>query len=249
MDVNDYVPLAAFIGGYLLLGGDIIIRAARNIARGRVFDENFLMSVATIGAFAIGEYPEAVGVMLFYQIGEYFQSKAVAKSRKSITALMDIRPDYANLLKDGQLIKVSPETVQTGNLIMVKPGEKIPLDGYVTEGRSMLDTAALTGESVPRSVDVSDEVLSGCVNQNGALTIEVSKTYGESTVSKIIDLVENAASKKAPTEKFITKFARYYTPAVVTLAALIAAAPPLITGGGWADWLHRGLIFLVISCP
>ena len=248
-DVNAYIPSAVFVFGYLLLGGDIILRAGKNIARANGFDENVLMALATIGAFAIGEYAEAVGVMLFYQTGEFFQELAVHKSRKSIAGLMDIRPDTANLLNDGILIKVPPETVKTGDIIVVKPGEKIPLDGIVIEGVAMLDTAALTGESVPRKVSAGGAVLSGCVNQDGVLTVEVTRTFGESTASKIISLVEGASGKKAPTEKFITKFARYYTPAVVGLAALIALIPPLLFGGAWADWISRGLIFLVISCP
>ena len=248
-DLNQYIPIAAFVISYLILGGEIILRAARNITRGKVFDENFLMSIATIGAFIIGEYPEAVAVMLFFQVGEYFQSMAVRKSKKSITELMDIRPDYANIVKNGEIIRVDPETVGIGDIIIVKPGEKIPLDGIVTEGESMLDTTALTGESVPRRAAVSDAVISGCINQNSVLTIEVTKTFSESTVAKIIDLVENAGSKKAPTENFITKFARYYTPVVVGLAVLLAVIPPLIFSGLWTDWVHRALVFLVISCP
>jgi len=244
-----YIPIALFVAAYIIFGGEIVLRAAKNIARGQVFDENFLMSVATLGAFAIGEYPEAVAVMLFFQVGEYFQGLAVRRSKKSIADLMDIRPDYANLVRDGEIVRVSPDTVGIGDIIMVKPGEKIPLDGVVIEGESMLDTSALTGESVPRRTSVHDAVLSGCINQNGVLTIKVTKTFGESTVAKIIDLVENASSKKAPTENFITKFARYYTPVVVGLAALIAVIPPLFMGGMWADWINRGLIFLVISCP
>jgi len=244
-----HISLALFVFGYLMLGGKIILQAGRNIARGRVFDENFLMAAATIGAFSIGEYSEALGVMLFYQVGMYFQDLAVRKSKKDIAALMDIRPDYANLRKEGQLIRVSPESVKIGDVIIVKPGEKIPLDGVVLKGESMLDTSSLTGESVPRRVSASDIVLSGCVNQNGLLTIEVTHAFGESTASKIIDLVENAAAKKAQTENFITKFARYYTPVVVGLAALIAIIPPLLSAGLWIDWLRRGLIFLVISCP
>jgi len=247
--VNGYVSAAVFILAYLILGGEIVLRALKNIVRGKVFDENFLMSVATIGAFIIGEYPEAVAVMLFYQIGEYFQGMAVRSSKKSITGLMDIRPDFANVTRNGETLKVPPDTVATGEIILVKPGEKIPLDGVIVEGTSMLDTTALTGESVPRSAKPGDTVLSGCINQNGLLTIKVSKSFGESTVAKIIDLVENAGSKKAPTENFITAFSRYYTPAVVVLAALIAVIPPLLSGGLWADWVNRGLIFLVISCP
>jgi len=243
------VPLVAFIAAYLLLGIDVIKQAARNIARGQIFDENFLMSIATIGAFYIGETAEAAGVMLFYQIGEYFQDKAVDKSKESITDLMDIRPDYANIVKGENIDKVAPDIVRIGDIIIVKPGEKIPLDGIITEGVSMLDASALTGESVPRKVQVKDIVLSGCVNQTGVLKIEVTKTFGESTVSKIIDLVENASSKKAKTENFITTFARYYTPVVVALAALLAVLPPLLLGGVWHDWLKRALVFLVISCP
>jgi len=247
--VNGYFTITVFILAYLVLGGEIILRALKNIVRGKVFDENFLMSVATIGAFIIGEYPEAVAVMLFYQIGEYFQGMAVRSSKRSITGLMDIRPDFANVKRNGETTKVPPDTVAIGEIILVKPGEKIPLDGVIVEGASMLDTTALTGESVPRSAKPGDAVLSGCINQNGLLTIEVSKLYGESTVAKIIDLVENAGSKKAPTENFITAFSRYYTPAVVAFAALIAVMPPLLFGGLWADWVNRGLIFLVISCP
>jgi Cd2+/Zn2+-exporting ATPase len=247
--VNQYVSLAAFVLGYLILGGEIVLRALKNIARGQVFDENFLMSVATIGAFVIGEYPEAVAVMLFYQVGEYFQGLAVRRSKKSITDLMDIRPDFANVKRNGETLKVSPDTVTIGEIILVKPGEKIPLDGVIAEGEAMLDTMALTGESVPRSAKPGDAVLSGCINQNGVLSIEVTKTFGESTVAKIIDLVENAGNKKAPTENFITTFSRYYTPVVVGLAVLIAIIPPLFFGGLWADWVNRGLIFLVISCP
>jgi Cd2+/Zn2+-exporting ATPase len=243
------VPLVAFIAAYLMLGGDVIRQAARNIARGQIFDENFLMSIATIGAFYIGETAEAAGVMLFYRVGEYFQDLAVDKSKKSITDLMDIRPDYANLVKGEDIEKVSPEAVRIGNIIIVKPGEKIPLDGIVTEGVSMIDSSALTGESVPRKVQVKDIVLSGCVNQTGVLKIEVTKIFGESTVSKIIDLVENASSKKAKTENFITTFARYYTPVVVALAVLLAVLPPLFFGGVWQDWIKRALVFLVISCP
>ena len=248
-ELNQYVILAVFIAAYLLLGGGVVLRALKNLIRGQIFDENFLMSVATIGAFVIGEYPEAVGVMLFYQVGEMFQEMAVSKSKRSITALMDIRPDFANLKKDGELVKVAPESVSIGSVIVVKPGEKIPLDGEVIEGEAMLDTAALTGESVPRKARAGDSVLSGCINQNGVLTIKVTKTFGQSTVAKIIDLVENASNKKAPTENFITSFSRYYTPVVVGLAALIACLPPLFGFGLWAEWVNRGLIFLVISCP
>jgi len=249
MVLDNYIRLAVFIAAYLVLGGNVVLRALKNIAKGQVFDENFLMSVATIGAFAIGEYPEAAGVMLFYQIGEMFQDLAVKRSKSSITSLMDIRPDYANLKKDGGIEKAAPDTVGVGDIIIVKPGEKIPLDGIVIEGISMLDTSALTGESVPRKAETGDAVLSGSVNQSGMLTIEVTKIFGESTVSKIIDLVENASSKKAKTENFITTFARYYTPVVVILAVLLAVLPPLIFGGVWRDWINRALVFLVISCP
>jgi len=238
-----------FLASYLLLGWEVLFRAARNLFCGRVFDENFLMGIATIGAFIIGEYTEASAVMLFYFVGEFFQDLAVRRSRKSIADLMDIRPDYANLKRGGELRRVAPEEVAVGDLIVVKPGEKIPLDGVVTEGESMVDTRALTGESVPRRVRVSDAVLSGCVNGGGLLTIEVTKTFGESTAARIIDLVQNASGKKAPTENFITSFSRYYTPIVVGLALLLALLPPLFCGGVWEEWLHRALVFLVIACP
>jgi len=249
-DIPFYYFLAIYILGYLIAGGDVVLRAGKNILRGKIFDESFLIAIATIGAFAIGEYAEAVAVMLFYQVGEYFQDLAVGRSKKNITKLMDIRPDYANLKQsDGTTITVSPDEVKIGDIIIVKPGEKIPLDGTVIEGSAMLDTSALTGESVPRRVAESDTVLSGSVNQNGVLTIKVTETYGHSTVSKIIDLVENAAARKAPTEKFITKFAGYYTPIVVGLAFLLAVIPPLLFNADWSEWINRGLIFLVISCP
>jgi len=247
--VNEYIPAVIFVLAYLLLGAEILLRAGKNILRGKVFDEHFLMAIATIGAFAIGEFAEAAGVMLFYQMGEFFQDLAVRKSRASIAGLMDIRPDYANLKRENGITVVAPEAVQIGDVIIVKPGEKIPLDGVVMEGDSMLDTAAITGESVPRRAAVGDRVLSGCVNQNGLLTVEVTQTFGESTASKILELTENAAAKKAPAEHFITSFARYYTPIVVGLAVLLAVLPPLILQGQWADWLGRALIFLVISCP
>jgi len=252
LELHGYVLLAVFIAAYLILGGDVLLRAFKNIVDSKLegfFDENFLMSIATIGAFAIGEYPEAAGVMLFYQIGEMFQEMAVEKSKKSITSLMNIRPDFANLKKNDGIVKVAPDTVEVGDTIIVRPGEKIPLDGSVIEGSSMLDTSALTGESVPRKAEENDAVLSGCVNLSGLLTVKVTKTFGESTVSKIIDLVENASSKKAKTENFITTFARYYTPAVVALAVLIAVLPPLFFKGVWSDWINRALVFLVISCP
>lgn len=242
--------LAVFLLAYLVIGGDILLRSAKNISRGRVFDEHFLMSIATIGAFLIGEFPEGVSVMLFYQIGELFQSVAVNRSRKSISDLMDIRPDYANLKLGDDTKRVSPEDVQIGQLIVIKPGERVPLDGKVVEGFSAMDTSALTGESVPREVEPGQDVLSGFINKNGVLTVEVSKVFSESTVSKILDLVENASSKKAPTENFITKFARYYTPVVVIVAALMATIPPLLLEGAtFSEWVYRALIFLVISCP
>ena len=240
--------LPLFLVPYLIVGWDVLRKAGLNIVRGQVFDENFLMSLATIGALVLGEYAEAVGVMLFYQVGELFQSVAVGRSRRSIAQLMDIRPDSANLLRDGELVEVSPDAVAVGDVIVVRPGERVPLDGVVTDGASALDTAALTGESVPRDVAAGDEVLSGCVNQTGLLTVRVTKPYGESTVAKILDLVENAAAKKAKSENFITRFARYYTPAVVIGAVLLAVIPPLFVGH-WAEWIRRALIFLVISCP
>lgn len=241
--------LAAYLVPYLIIGWDVLWRAVRNIARGQIFDENFLMALATIGAFATGEYPEAVVVMLFYQTGELFQSYAVGRSRKSIASLMDIRPDYANLEQNGELIKTDPDAIEVGQIIVIKAGEKIPLDGVVLDGTSSIDTAALTGESLPRSVQPGDDVISGCINQSGLLRVQVTKAFGESTVSKILDLVENSSSKKAKAENFITKFARYYTPAVVISAILLAVFPPLLFGGIWEDWIHRALIFLVISCP
>jgi Cd2+/Zn2+-exporting ATPase len=257
--VFDYVPsvalpplmrLAVFLVSYLLVGGEVLVKAIKNITKGEIFDENFLMSIATIGAFAIGEYPEGAAVMIFYRVGEAFQAYAVGRSRKSISALMDIRPDYANLKTAAGLRRVSPETVRIGDLIVVKPGEKIPLDGVVTEGFSALDTSALTGESLPRDVEKGGDVLSGSINKSGLLTIEVTKVFGESTVSKILNLVQNAGSKKSVTENFITKFARYYTPAVVFSAAALAVLPPLfIPGATFAEWINRALVFLVVSCP
>jgi Cd2+/Zn2+-exporting ATPase len=247
---NEIITKIIFIVSYLIVGFEVLKEAIENIFKGEVFDENFLMAVATIGAFAIGEFPEAVAVMLLYQVGELFQSYAVDKSKKSITSLMDIRPDYANIEKDGEIQKVSPEEVKIGEIIVVKPGEKIPLDGVVIEGTSMIDTKALTGESVPRKADINDEVLSGCINQNGLLKIKVTKAYGESTVSKILDLVENASNKKSKSENFITKFARYYTPTVVIIALLLAVIPPLvIKDASFSDWIYRALSFLVVSCP
>ena len=241
--------LAFLIVAYVILGWDVVWQAVKNITRGQVFDEHFLMSVSTIGAFAIGEYPEAVAVMLFYQVGEFFQSLAVKRSRKSISDLMDICPDSATVKRNGVLQVVSPESVAVGEIIVVKTGEKIPLDGIVVDGESMLDTKALTGESVPRSIRKGDEALSGCINQSGLLTLKVTKSFGESTVSKITDLVENASARKAPTENFITTFARYYTPVVVGMAAVLAIIPPLVLGGGWSKWLRRGFVFLIVSCP
>lgn len=239
-----------FIASYLIVGLEIVLKAIRNITRGKVFDENFLMAIATIGAFGIGEFPEAVAVMLFYQVGELFQSYAVDKSRKSISSLMDIRPDYANVKRENEVLKVSPEEVKIGELIVVKPGEKIPLDGVIEEGKSMLDTSSLTGESMPQDVNIGDNVLSGCINKSGLLTIKVTKEFGESTVSKILDLVENASSKKSKSENFITKFAKYYTPAVVIIAVLLAIVPPIIIKDAvFTDWLYRALTFLVVSCP
>ncbi len=245
-----WVEFGIYLTGYVLVGGEVLLKAARNILRGQVFDENFLMTVATIGAFAVGEFPEGVAVMLFYQVGEFFQDIAVNHSRKSIAALMDIRPDYANLKQGDEIRRVSPEEVSIGDIIIVKPGEKVPLDGTVVDGRSMLDTSALTGESVPIEAEAGSGILSGSINKNGLLTVKVSKSFSESTVSKILDLVQNASSKKAKTENFITKFARYYTPAVVFSAAAIAVIPPLIMkNAAFSDWILRALTFLVVSCP
>lgn len=241
--------LLLFLPAYALIGWDVLWKAVRNIAGGQVFDENFLMALATIGAFFTGEYPEGVAVMLFYQIGELFQSYAVGRSRQSIAALMDIRPDYANIEEKGELRQVDPDEVAVGDTIVVKPGERVPLDGVVLEGSSSLDTAALTGESLPRQVAPGDEVISGCVNQSGLLRVRTTKPYGESTVARILDLVENSSSKKAKVENFITRFARYYTPAVVLAAVALAVLTPLLTSVGWQEGLHRALIFLVISCP
>lgn len=246
----EWINNAIFIVSYLIVGLEIILEAVKNIIKGEIFDENFLMAVATIGAFGIGEFPEAVAVMLFYQVGELFQNYAVDKSRKSISTLMNIRPDYANVKRENEVLKVSPEEVKIGELIVVKPGEKVPLDGVIKEGKSMLDTSSLTGESMPQDVSVGDSVLSGCINKSGLLTIKVTKEFGESTVSKILDLVENASSKKSKSENFITKFAKYYTPAVVIIAVLLAIVPPIIIKDAvFADWLYRALTFLVVSCP
>lgn len=250
LPVSGYWRLAVWSAAYLIVGLPIVRKAFRNIGHGQVFDENFLMTAATAGAFALGEYSEGVAVMLFYQIGELFQSYAVNKSRKSIAALMDIRPDYANIERDGKVVRVSPEDVRPGEDIIVTAGEKIPLDGRIVEGYSLIDTAEITGESVPREAAVGDEVISGCINLNGRLKIKVTRDFGQSTVAKILDLVENASSQKASVENFITRFARYYTPAVVFLALAIAVLPPLLVdGAAFSDWLYRALTFLVISCP
>ncbi len=246
---QQWVSLALFLTAYVIAGGDIVRKAFLGIKNGQVFDENFLMALATVGAFFVGEYPEGVMVMILFQIGELFQSYAVGKSRKSISALMQIRPDSANLLVNGEVREVSPEKVSVGDFILVKPGEKIPLDGIITEGTSSLDTAALTGESLPREVTVGDSAISGCINLRGTLTVQVTKSFGESTVSKILDMVENASARKAKAENFISRFARYYTPVVVLLAVLLAFVPPIILGGGFSDWIYRALNFLVVSCP
>lgn len=244
-----WASLLIFAVPYLIIGYDIIFKAVRNIFNGQVFDENFLMFVATFGAFGTGENSEAVAVMLFYQVGELFQGYAVNKSRQSITELMDICPEYANIEVDGKLEQVDPDDVNIGDVIVVKPGERVPLDGKVIKGSSMVDTSALTGESVPRKVDEGSEIISGCVNGSGTLTVEVTKEFDDSTVAKILELVENASSKKAKVENFITKFARYYTPIVVIAAVVLAILPPIILGGNWASWIKRACIFLVISCP
>ena len=247
---NEWINTVIFILSYIIVGMDIVFKAVRNIFRGKVFDENFLMTVATIGAVIIGELPEAVAVMLFYQVGELFQSYAVDRSRRSIASLMDIRPDYANVYRDGKVEKVNPDEVKIGETIIIKPGEKIPLDGVIVEGKTTLDTKALTGESMPKEVYEGDEILSGCINQNGVIKIKVTKEFGESTVSKILDLVENASSKKSKSENFITKFAKYYTPVVVIIAVILAIIPPLfIKGQSYNDWIYRALSFLVVSCP
>ncbi len=239
-----------FIIAYIIIGIEIVIEAIKNIFKGEILDENFLMTVATIGAFLIGEYPEAVAVMLFYEIGELFQEYAIDKSKKSITSLMNIRPDFANIYKDGNLIKVNPEEIKIGDEIVIKPGEKVPLDGIITEGSSMFDTSALTGESVPRNAKIGDVILSGFINQNGLIKIKVTKEFSESTVSKILDLVENASNKKSKSENFITKFARYYTPIVVILAIILAIVPPLfLPDYEFSKWIYRALSFLVVSCP
>ncbi len=250
--IENNVELILFLAAYFVIGGDVVKKAVTNIARGRMLDEQFLMSLATVCAFVVGDYHEGVAVMLFYQVGEIFQSYAVYNSRKSIKDLMNIRPDSANVIRDGEILEVDPEEVKLDEVILVKPGEKVPLDGCVMEGSSSLDTAALTGESVPQDVSVGDNVISGCININGNLKVRVTKEFGESTVNKILELVENASSRKAKTENFITRFARYYTPVVVGLAVCLAFIPPLVIGFNgevFSDWLYRALTFLVISCP
>ena len=247
---NAWINRVIYFVSYVIVGGEIVVEAIKNIFKRELFDEHFLMAIATIGAIAIGEYPEAVAVMLFYQIGEMFQDYAVDKSKKSITELMDIRPDYANVKRGGEILKVKPEEVKINEIIVVKPGEKIPLDGIVIDGKSMVDTSSLTGESLPRNVKKDDEVLSGCINQSGTLTVKVIKGFKESTVHKILDLVENASNKKSKSENFITKFAKYYTPMVVILAVMLAIIPPIILkDGSFTNWLYRALTFLVVSCP
>lgn len=244
-----WIQLILFLVPYLIIGYDIIVKAAKNIRRGQVFDENFLMMIATFGAFGARDFSEAAAVMLFYQVGELFQSYAVGKSRQSISEMMDICPEYANIEQEGRLVQVDPDDVEIGSIIVVKPGERIPLDGVVVEGESLIDTAALTGESVLRKASVSDEIYSGCVNGSGTLKVRTIKEFDDSTVAKILELVENASSKKAKVENFITRFAKYYTPIVTIAAVLLAILPPLILGGGWGEWIHRACIFLVISCP
>lgn len=250
VDINvKYINSIIFIVAYLIISYDILLKALRNIKRGKIFDENFLMSVATVGALCIGNLPEAVSVMLFYQVGELFQSYAVNKSRKSVASLMDIRPDYANVIRNDKHIKVDPNEVNIEEIILIKPGEKIPLDGVIVEGSSMLNTLALTGESVPRRVEKGDEVLSGCINNESVLKVKVTKKFGESTVSKILDLVENASSRKSNSEAFITKFAKYYTPIVCGIALVLAVLPPIILNQEFNTWIYRALSFLVVSCP
>lgn len=249
LPLPELAEMIVFLACYAVVGWDIVWKAITNILHGQVFDENFLMTIATIGALILGEHSEGVAVMLFYQIGEWFQSYAVSKSRKSITSLMDIRPDYANIEKDGKLVQVDPDDVQIGDTIIIKPGERVPLDGTILKGTSTLDTSALTGESMPRDVEPGMEIISGCINQTGTLTVQTTKEFGESTVAKILDLVENASDKKGRIESFITRFARYYTPAVVFAALALAILPPLVTGQAFSIWIYRALTFLVISCP
>ena len=246
---NIWIQLVLFAVPYLIIGYDIILKAAKNISHGQVFDENFLMMIATFGAFGARDFSEAAAVMLFYQVGELFQSYAVGKSRQSIADMMDICPEYANIEENGTLIQTDPDDVEVGSIIVIKPGERVPLDGVVIEGESLIDTAALTGESVPRRAVVGDEIISGCVNGSGTLRVRTTKEFDDSTVSKILELVENASNKKAKVENFITKFARYYTPVVTIAAVILAVLPPLLMGGGWSEWIHRACIFLVISCP
>lgn len=247
---ENLLSVLLFVASYLVIGWEVIWIAIKNISRGEIFDENFLMSIATLGAFFIGEYPEAVAVMLFYQVGEMFQGYAVSKSRKSISSLMNIRADYANVLRNGEEVKVDPQNVAINEIIIVKPGERVPLDGVVLDGRSFIDTSALTGESVPREITVGEEILSGAINNNGVLKVKVNKEFGESTVSRILELVENASNKKAPTEKFITKFSKVYTPIVVVISILVAVIPPLvISGEAFSVWIYRALSILVVSCP
>ena len=248
-NVNVWIQFVIYLVPYLIIGYDIVYKAVRNISHGQVFDENFLMMVATVGAFGVQEFSEAVAVMLFYQVGELFQSYAVGKSRQSISAMMDICPEYANIEQNGVLTQVDPDDVEVGDIIVIKPGERIPLDGVVIEGESLVDTAALTGESVPRSAKAGDEIISGCVNGSGTLKVKVTKEFDDSTVAKILELVENASSKKAKVENFITKFAKYYTPVVTIGAVVLALVPPLVLGGGFAEWIQRACFFLVISCP
>ena len=243
------VSLIAFAAAYLLAGGDVLLKAGRNIVHGRVFDENFLMALATVGAIALAEYPEAVAVMLFYQIGELFQSIAVGRSRRSVAALMDIRPDRATLLREGEEIEADPEEVSVGDLILVRPGERVPLDGLIVSGSTAVDTSALTGESLPRDLQPGDQIVSGTVNISAPITVQVTADLSASTVTRVLELVEESASRKARAENFITRFARWYTPAVTLAAALLALLPPLISGGSWSLWLNRALIFLVVSCP
>ena len=246
---NDTTKLIFFILSYLVIGYEVLIKSAKNIIRGQVFDENFLMSIATIGAFVIREYPEAVAVMLFYEVGEFFQAYAVERSRKSITDLMKIKPDYANIERSGKLEQISPESIKQNDVIVVKPGERVPLDGVVIEGVSVLDMSSLTGESIPVDIGINDTILSGSININGLIKVRVEKAYKESTVSKILDLMENSQSKKAKTERLITRFSRYYTPIVVISALLLALIPPLLFNQSWQQWLYRALVFLVVSCP
>ncbi len=247
--INETIKIVLYFGAYLIIGYDVVIKAVRNIFAGELFDENFLMALATVVAIIVKEYPESVAVMLFYQIGELFQGIAVGKSRKSISALMDIRPDSANVLRDGNEVNVSPDEVKVGEIIIVRPGEKIPLDGVIIEGTTTVNTAALTGESCPRDLGKSDNVVSGSINVGALIKVKVSSIYGESTVSKILNLVENSSSKKAKAENFITKFSKYYTPTVVICALLLALIPPIVLGEGFSEWINRALIFLVVSCP